>query len=150
MKILGSHTGRVLSRWAALGAGLASLLLIAAPAGADAKTYVASHCNNAAFKPKMIVLTCGDAGLAATQLKWSKWTDGSATGTGTGQQKLCEPNCAEGKTARAPMKVVLSKPKVCPQDGKRHFTRIAYTWTEKAPEGPRSGTIPLPCAMLES
>lgn len=127
-----------------------ALLVVAAlaPAAGQARTYVSSQCDNAAFKPKAIVLACGDAGLAATKLTWNRWSGESASGVGTGRQELCEPNCAEGKVARAPMKVVLFRPRLCPQDGKRHFTKVRYTWLQGAPTGPKSAVTPLPCALL--
>ncbi|HYP56119.1 MAG TPA: hypothetical protein VEQ41_07455 [Solirubrobacterales bacterium] len=139
------------SRRLVTSVALAALLAVAsvAPAATQDRAYVASQCDNAAFKPKMIVLACGDAGLAATKLQWKSWGTSSAAGAGTGRVELCEPSCAEGKVARAPMRIVLSKPRLCPQDGKRHFTRARYTWADTVPTGPKSGTIPLPCSLLE-
>jgi hypothetical protein len=141
----------VISKRLVFPAAIAALLAVVAvaPAATQDRTYVASQCDNAAFKPKTIVLACGDAGLAGTKLEWDSWGAGSAVGSGTGRVELCEPNCAAGKVARAPMRIVLSKPKVCPQDGKRHFTRARYTWTETVPTGPKADAIPLPCSLLE-
>jgi hypothetical protein len=130
-----------------LGAFTVSAAL-AKPAG---RTYVASDCSNAAFKPHSIVLTCGDAGLVVSKLQWPQWGAKEAHGAGRGEQKVCKPDCAAGKVARGAMKVVLSKPKLCPQDEKRHFTKIHYKWIPAAPgEGPNQGTIPLPCSLLTS
>jgi hypothetical protein len=130
----------------ALG-GLAAVTA-AAQAG-SARTFVSSDCNGAAFKPRSIVLTCGDAGLVATKLQWKQWGASKASGGGRGEEKVCTPNCAEGRVAKGPMQVSLSRPRLCPQDGKRHFTKVHYSWPNGAPgEGPRQGTIPLPCSIL--
>jgi hypothetical protein len=138
-----------------LAAAMVSALLVCAVAVAVAKpaekTYVTSDCSGAAFKPKSIVLTCGDAGLVVTKVQWPQWGANEARGAGLGQQKVCKPNCAAGKVAKAAMKVVLSNPKLCPQDEKRHFTKLRYKWIPAAPgEGPRQGNIPLPCSLAGS
>jgi hypothetical protein len=133
----------------AIAVGAFAVAVAAAkPAG---RTYVTSDCSGAAFKPHSIVLTCGDAGLVATKLQWPQWGTKEAHGAGLGKEKVCTPNCAAGKVAKAAMKVVLSKPVLCTQDGKRHFTKIHYKWIPAAPgEGPNQGTIPLPCALVGS
>lgn len=134
----------------ALAIALSGLLVAAAPAK-PGKTYVTSGCKGAAFKPKRIILTCGDAGLVATQLQWKQWGANQASGRGTGEEKVCTPNCAEGTVARGKMTVTLSKPRRCSQDGKRHFTKVHYSWPEGPPgEGPDQGNIPLPCALVSS
>lgn len=115
------------------------------------KTYVTSGCKGAAFKPKRIVLACGDAGLVATRLQWKQWGSSQASGSGTGEEKVCTPNCAEGKVARGKMTLTLSKPRFCSQDGKRHFTKVHYSWPQGAPgEGPNQGNVPLPCSLASS
>lgn len=115
------------------------------------KTYVTSGCKGAAFKPKRIVLACGDAGLVATKLQWKQWGTTQAKGSGTGEEKVCSPNCAEGTVAKGEMTLTLSRPRLCTQDGKRHFTKVHYGWPQGAPgEGPDQGTIPLPCSIVSS
>jgi hypothetical protein len=128
---------------------LAVFAVAVAAAMPTEKTYVTSECSGAAFKPKSIVLTCGDAGMVVTKLQWPQWGTREAHGAGLGEQKVCKPNCAAGKVAKAAMKVVLSQPKLCPQDEKRHFTKLHYKWIPAAPgEGPKQGSIPLPCSLL--
>lgn len=127
---------------------IAAAVAIAAPAQ---RTYVTSRCSGAAFKPRSIILTCGDAGLVATKLQWTQWGTKKAHGAGLGRQKVCKPNCAAGKVAKAAMKVILSRPRLCPQDEKRHFTKVHYKWLPAAPgEGPNQGNVPLPCSLVGS
>jgi len=115
------------------------------------KTYVTSGCKGAAFKPKRIILACGDAGLVATKLQWKQWGANQASGSGTGEEKVCTPNCAEGTVAKGKMTLALSKQRFCSQDGKRHFTKVHYSWPEGAPgEGPNQGNIPLPCSLVSN
>jgi hypothetical protein len=127
---------------------LAAAALATAPAG---RTYVTSGCEGAALKPRSIVLACGDAGLVARKLQWTQWGASQAHGAGLGEEKICNPNCAEGRVGKGAMKLTLSRPRLCSQDGKHHFTKVHYVWPADAPgEGPKQGTIPLPCALLSS
>jgi hypothetical protein len=133
----------------ALAVALGALAVAAAAATPSSRTYVTSNCSGASFKPHSIVLTCGDAGLVVSKLQWPQWGTMQAHGAGRGEEKICTPNCAAGKVGKAAMKVVLSKPRLCPQDEKRHFTRIHYKWIPAAPgEGPNQGSIPLPCSLV--
>ncbi len=148
-------SGRSLSRLllVALAVGLGSpmVALTAAKTPAAGRTYVAGDCAGAAFKPREVVLACGDAGLTATKMQWKQWSSTRASGVGTGEEKVCTPNCANGRVAKGRMQLLLSQPRLCSQDGKRHFTKIRYTWPNGAPgEGPKQGTIPLPCSILSS
>jgi hypothetical protein len=136
---------------AALAALAVVALLAIGVAGASAgssRTFVASRCDNAAYKPGSVVLACGDAGLIAQGLTWGSWGSSTATGTGTGVAKVCEPDCASGKVVRAEIRLTLSRPQLCGADGKRHFTKIRYVWVDGAPvKGqPAQGTIPMPCS----
>jgi hypothetical protein len=132
-----------------LAIALGAFAVASAAAGSTTRTYVASNCSNAAFKPRSIVLTCGDAGLVDTKLQWTQWGKKRAHGAGLGVEKVCKPNCAAGKVARGAMKLVLSRPRFCRQDGKRHFTKVHYKWIPSAPgEGRNRGTVPLPCSLL--
>ncbi len=133
------------------GALLCALVVSAAAAKPVSKTYVTSGCNGAAFKPSRIIIACGDAGLIATKLKWSEWGASKAAGSGVGEEKVCNPNCAEGTVAKGKMNVSLFRVRLCSQDGKYHFTKIHYSWPDGAPgEGHKQGTIPLPCALVSA
>lgn len=107
-----------------------------------------ARCHNAAYKPGSVVLVCGDAGMIAQGLIWSSWGSGSATGTGTDVAKVCEPDCASGKVVGAKIRLVLSRPRLCAGDGKRHFTELHYVWIDGTPVRgqPSQGTIPMPCS----
>jgi hypothetical protein len=132
----------------ALCALAAAAAAVAMPAN---RTYVTSDCSGASFKPHSIVLACGDAGLVVSKLQWPQWGTKKAHGAGRGEAKICKPDCAAGKVGKAAMKVILSKPRFCPQDEKRHFTKLHYKWIPAAPaEGPNQGNIPLPCSLVGS
>ena len=74
---------------------LASLVvLVAAAPRADAakKVYFPSNCNNSAFEPHSIVVTCADGKTTFKASSWQRWGSRSAHTTGV----LVFPEC--GKT----------------------------------------------------
>lgn len=110
------------------------------------RVLLISNCKKAKFQPPTVIITCGDAGLIASGLTWSQWGKKVAQGTGTGEIKVCKPDCASGKTKSAPIALVASKPQMC-SNGRRVFSKLRYTWTDKAPVGPDSGSVPIGCKL---
>ncbi|MFL5908922.1 MAG: hypothetical protein ACJ75Z_15160 [Solirubrobacterales bacterium] len=139
--------------------GISALAAIATSAVAGASGPVATtsgklpllvgNCAKPKFKPATVILACGDASLGATNVVWTAWTKKAAVGNGTGQLNDCNPNCAQGKTKTAPMTLRASKPQTC-SNGKRIFTKLAYTWTTGAPVGnvPDHGSAPVGCKLI--
>jgi hypothetical protein len=107
-----------------------------------------ANCAKPKFKPANVIFTCGDASFGATGVTWSSWTRKVASGGGTGEINDCKPNCASGKTKTGPITLRASKPQTC-KNGKRVFTKLSYTWTEKAPVGnvPDQGSFPVGCKL---
>jgi hypothetical protein len=139
-------------RRAAIAAVAASAVLAVAafamPAeGAKPPTVISANCHGHNFKPGRIILACGDAGLYVEHLIWKHWGRKEANGIGTGVGKTCKPFCAAGGTKSASMEIRLFRPNLCGQDGRVHFTRMRYRWTNGSPiKGqPDRGTIPSPC-----
>ncbi len=131
-------------------AGLPSAGASGLPASASGKPpLLISSCAKPKFKPATVILACGDASLGATGVVWSRWGQKAAVGAGTGQLNDCNPDCARGHVKTAPMSLRASKPHTC-SNGRRIFTRLAYTWTSGAPVGnlPDSGSVPVGCKLL--
>lgn len=141
--------GRFLKQSLAIVVVAVGLGALAVTGPAAQRTFVASSCSNAAFKPARIVLACADAGFLATDLSWTRWGQKKARGSGTGEVRICKPDCASGHFNEADIQLRLFRPRYCSQDGKRHFTRVEYTWTHGVPGGgPKQGIMPFPCSML--
>lgn len=51
-------------------------------------------------------------------LEWTGWGEDEATGRGTLEVLVCEPNCAQGQTEEVPATLTLSGPRTC---GSRRF-----------------------------
>ena len=117
-------------------------------AASGPKPLLISNCAKAKFKPASVILTCGDASFGATEMVWSSWTQKNAVGTGTGQVNDCMPNCAQGKTKKAPIQLKPGAPRKC-SNGRRIFTKVKFTWTQQVPQGqPVTGTIALGCKLF--
>lgn len=97
------------------------LLLIAfevSPA-ANAVTATASHphatrvladCVHARYKPKTIVVACGDGNTVVKDFNYRSWTRDRATGTATLWFNRCEPDCARGQWGHVRMVFRLDHP----------------------------------------
>lgn len=135
----------------ALAGGVSAAAAAADPGASASATRVLliSNCKDGKFKPKSVVLTCGDAGFIAKRMTWSSWTGKTAGGTGTGVIETCMPDCASGGTKSGPLELTLSKPRTC-SGGERVFTKVLWEWTSGAPVGPSSGSEPLGCKLIQS
>jgi hypothetical protein len=128
----------------ALAVGLLAVF-VASAAGAS-HTLLPGCGDTASYKPKSVIIACGDGAFRIVKLDWSSWKKRSATGQGTAKVNTCEPNCAAGKFKSYPVKLTADKPDACP-NGKRAFSRLTYTFTDKKPKGAkRTEHVPRPCS----
>jgi hypothetical protein len=108
-------------------------------ATASGKRVYLSNCGKLTYQPSSVVMACGDAGLIAESLTWSRWTNKSAVGSGTGVAKTCVPDCASGGTTSGPIEVRATKPRKC-SNGRHVFSKLHYFWTAGPPPGTFPGT----------
>jgi hypothetical protein len=113
-------------------AGVAAVAVSARPTATASSVTRASSCGNLRYKPSQYVIACGDAGLIATNLTWSRWTQKSADATGTGVEKTCDPDCASGGFESAPIVLHLNKPRKCDKGG-RIFSKGHWAWAGTPP-----------------
>jgi hypothetical protein len=124
---------------------LALGLLAAMPASGATKVRLAECGDTPLYKPKRVIIACGDGAFRVVKLSWSKWTRKTAVGHGIGKVNTCRPSCAEGKFKSYKVKLTAGKPKACPANG-RQFTRTTYTFTGKRPAGvKRTDFVDRPC-----
>ncbi|HTU87044.1 MAG TPA: hypothetical protein VMF57_15815 [Solirubrobacteraceae bacterium] len=111
-----------------------SAALAATASGSSAKPF-AINCNSAQFKPKRIVLACGDGATWLGKLKWTNWGGSSASGSGNYSVIDCTPDCAAGHVKSYPVKVTLSKPKTCSGQTNPAFKQARFTYPGTRPKG---------------
>ena len=125
-----------------------TLALLTAPAVALAATAVTKvpNCNTAVYKPKRLVLACGDGSIYLTKLKWSRWITRSAMAAGIYEVNNCNPDCVRGHFTGYPVTVTLSRPRRCAHvTGHEVFARIVLQYPDAHPGTKRTTTGSLPC-----
>lgn len=124
---------------------LALALVAAVPAIGANKVRLAGCGDKPSYKPKKVIIACGDGAFVVIKLEWSKWSRKTAIGSGIAKVNTCEPNCAEGKFKSYGVKLTAGKPTQCGK-GDRQFIRLTYTFTGKKPKGvKRTESVPRPC-----
>jgi hypothetical protein len=116
---------------------------------AKQRVYFPGHCGNSKFRPRTIVVACGDAGFIIESISWSHWGGKSARGSGTGVTKVCLPDCASGGIEKHPVSISLFRVVKCRDNERRQFTRLAYDFGSSGPSlGPSRGVQRFPCGSL--
>lgn len=93
--------------------------------------------------PRTFDLTCADANMRLTQLKWKNWGAKTATATGKVAVNTCSPSCDKGKWASYAVKVSASK--LAMGETARAYQTLTVTSTGKRPAGtPRVEVFKLP------
>jgi len=124
---------------------VACLALAGAQAtGAATRTRVPRDCVHEAFKPRKIVIACGDGNLFLSGMRWSSWSSTVARGSGTANANDCTPNCAAGHFHTYPARVKLSRPGTCPHHG-RQFMTLTITYPHAAPTRLHHYSTPIVC-----
>ena len=112
------------------------------------RVYLPSRCYNAAYKPRSVILACGDGNAWLRDMRWSAWDGRVARGRGSSFENDCIPFCAAGQFHWYPVRVVASKPKLQTCDGRRRYVyqRLRITYTGNRPTGkPASFRWPSGC-----
>jgi hypothetical protein len=134
---------RILAR-VIVGLALLALPAVALAAGTN-RVYV-PNCAKAVYKPKEIVLACGDDSSLLTKLTWGRWTSQGASGSGVYEVNDCTPDCVSGHFNSYPATVTLSRPKRCAKV-KHHkvFGRVVAQYQGANPDSPQKLTDSLAC-----
>lgn len=129
-----------------LALALAVLALPAAAALATTSVTKVPNCNTAVYKPKRIILACGDGSNYLAKLNWSRWTTLSATAAGIDEVNNCNPDCVKGHFRGYPATVALSRPRRCAHvPGHKVFARMVLRYPDAHPGKSRTVTESLPC-----
>lgn len=116
----------------------------AALASGSSSQVWAINCFREQYKPKEIVLACGDGATWLANLSWSSWSGATASGRGAYKINDCTPTCVSGQAHSYSVAIVLSKPGSCPGQRHRAFRRLAVAFGHTRPQGV-STRLDLPC-----
>ena len=111
-----------------------------------ADVYVVADCAAAApyplsREPVSITLACADAGIGVQDMLWTSWTTRAATGTGLLWEKLCVPDCADGKMGYYPVNVTLSAVRASAKGP--WFSELTVSWQGSRPPNQTPDTFML-------
>lgn len=113
---------------------LSAILVVLVAVGASASAPVKiTNCVKASSRPKTLTLTCGDGNTVLSKLSWSSFGGKSARANGTFETNTCNPNCAEGKVVRYPVKVSAGDTRSC-KSGLRVYNKLALQFTGGKPK----------------
>jgi hypothetical protein len=76
-------------------------------------------------------------------LKWSRWGDRQAVGSGRMTGVVCEPTCAQGTLITAPATITLTRPVACPAG--RFFDRGRIEAESDDPAAQSTSWLAAPC-----
>ena len=80
----------------------------ASASGAPSRVSIVDCAGKLVTKPSTIVIECGDAGVAITNITWKTWTNNGATGKGTLTWNTCLPTtCVNGIVEKYKVKITL-------------------------------------------
>jgi hypothetical protein len=117
------------------------LALASAPAQAASKPGVVNCKGKPEVQPKEINMSCADANLMVSNLKWSTWTKAGAIGTGTLVWNPCLPTCVAGKAEKYPVKVALGR--VASGAGVNVFSGLTLAFPKGGPANAATSTYVL-------
>lgn len=77
------------------------------------RVYLPATCSGPRYRPRHVIIACGDANLQLAALQWKGWNGRNATARGTALMNDCVPYCAAGHFRRFPVAVTASQPASC-------------------------------------
>lgn len=86
-----------------------------------------ARCGSRAYRPRTIVIACGDGNFGLTELRWRHWNKRRARARGVVYANDCIPYCAAGHFSREPTRVVAYRPRPGPRDHYQ-FTRLRFVY----------------------
>jgi hypothetical protein len=125
----------------------------AALAQAGAKPVLFSkECADRHYKPTEILIACADARTSFEAKEWVRWTAKDAFAEGT----LLRPDCPAAtpivactKNTKDKATVLLYRPRLCPKQGRRYFTRLLLRDPEAKEKYLHSIKLNFPCGYVK-
>jgi len=121
--------------WIVALAALVSLPAFALASTNPNQVWV-NNCFSSQYKPKLIVISCGDLSNFVQKLSWSSWSRTAAVASGVDEFNSCEPNCASDKLTGVHATVTLTDPIHCKRRLHEDFNRMELKF--RGESGPRS------------
>jgi hypothetical protein len=110
------------------------------------KIYFPGHCAEGEYRPRTVIVACGDANFRLANVTWKGWNHAVATGRAVARVNICEPDCASGHVASFRARVRAYRVRRCADTtGKYQYTRLRITFAGPKPAGPSRFVQPFNC-----
>lgn len=109
--------------------------------------YFPSRCSNTSYRPRSVVVACGDGNFQLRKMRWRGWNRKTVRGSGLALYNDCDPYCAAGRFHRTPVRVRLSGRKRCAGPGLYVYTKLKYRIRRSGRTEVQSS--PFPCGAYD-
>ena len=92
------------------------------------------RCDAPSYRPRSIIIACGDGNFGLTALRWRGWNDAVATARGEAYANDCLPSCAGGRLHRYPVRLRAYRARTMGGDGFA-YTRLRISFPGARPAG---------------
>jgi Excalibur calcium-binding domain len=115
------------------------------------RVYFPSRCFNPRYRPRSVIVACGDGNLQLKRLHWRDWNTRVARARGIARLNDCIPYCAAGHFHSLRVRAKLYARKRCANVGRYVYTKLRYTFRGRLPHwvGRRRGAARFPCALYD-
>jgi hypothetical protein len=103
------------------------------------------RCNRGWYRPRSIVVACGDGNLVLQRLVWRGWNRTVATGAGIAKANDCIPYCAVGHFRTYRARVRAYRIRRCEVDNNLRYTRLSITFVGGSPYPTSTERAPFSC-----
>jgi hypothetical protein len=94
---------------------------------------VAARCAAPVYRPRKIIIACGDGNFGLKGLRWRNWNKALANGKGQVYANDCRPNCASGRFRYAKARVRAWRPRLGNDlDVGYYYSRMRIKWAGRS------------------
>jgi hypothetical protein len=119
---------------------------------AERPVLFSKQCANRSYKPTEFVIACADASIIFKVREWATWDSSDALAAGI----LTFPDCASNvplvacnKTGHDNATVRLFRPRLCPKQGRRYYTRLLMFDSEATTKSMRRIKLRFDCSGVK-
>ena len=99
---------------------------------------IIDRCDEPSYRPRNIIIACGDGNFGLTNARWRRWNRAVATARATAYANDCVPYCAVGRFRRYPVR--LRAYRLRRMAGTYAYTRLRVSYPGTRPPGSRRTT----------
>jgi hypothetical protein len=118
---------------------------------AERPVLFSKQCANRSYKPTEFIIACADASITFKVQEWATWDSSDALASGV----LTFPDCAANvplvackKTGHDRATVRLFRPRLCPKQGRRYYTRLLMFDSEATTKSMRRIKLRFNCSSV--